>query len=319
MELVSNYQLAMLTTAATVAFINLFILSPLLDPTSMVQQYLAHGQVALRNAEHETFATSINVFVNGRQTPGPLPSAQALLVYSTLLRDFERIQDQFAENKKLLQQSQDANKRYRTAPFMLSSNAALSDFAVTNCGLNDRNASGERIRRHKSSQRFNRYRTIDRPATQDVQAVTETNKTITASTSTLSKKKTPQERPRYSFKKRTRRIQHEPPEKMVQYAWKPWKKAPENPLDPNSDVLKKEREVKRRKGKKTIPKPVNDSTGKADLVRFMAWEHPTVTLDVGTVSANLKRALGDSELVPEINKCLQDVVRLASDAKRQSQ
>ncbi|KAI7823268.1 hypothetical protein BC939DRAFT_516743 [Gamsiella multidivaricata] len=33
----------------------------------------------------------------------------------------------------------------------------------------------------------------------------------------------------------------------------------------------------------------------------MEWEHPTVTLDVGTVAANLQRALGESELVPVSN------------------
>ncbi|KAI7830466.1 hypothetical protein BC939DRAFT_282725 [Gamsiella multidivaricata] len=41
------------------------------------------------------------------------------------------------------------------------------------------------------------------------------------------------------------------------------------------------------------------------------------TLDVGTVSANLKRALGELELVPEIKRCLRDAIRVTSDTKRQ--
>ncbi|KAI8606244.1 hypothetical protein EDD21DRAFT_410345 [Dissophora ornata] len=110
-------------------------------------------------------------------------------------------------------------------------------------------ASGEKTWRHKSLQRFNRYRTIDRPASQD---------------------------------KRTRCKQHELPQNMVQYAWKPWE-VPESPLVLNADVSRKKMEEKNREGKKTTPKPVNASAGKGDLVRAMAWEHPMVTLDVGTV------------------------------------
>ncbi|KAG0195123.1 hypothetical protein BGX28_002236, partial [Mortierella sp. GBA30] len=102
---------------------------------------------------------------------------------------------------------------------------------------------------------------------------------------------------------------------MKQYKWKPWTKAPENPLDPNANILKKEA---RTSGTDmgNNRRQVTNKTRKAELVKAMQWEHPTVTLDVGTVSANLKRALGESELLPEVEKCLRDIVRVASDTKR---
>jgi hypothetical protein len=65
---------------------------------------------------------------------------------------------------------------------------------------------------------------------------------------------------------------------------------------------------------------------KATLVSAMNWEHPMRTFNVGTVNANVARALskefgpcGESELSPKIKTSLQQVVRLASRTKRACQ
>ncbi|KAK3821335.1 MAG: hypothetical protein J3Q66DRAFT_426414 [Benniella sp.] len=98
-------------------------------------------------------------------------------------------------------------------------------------------------------------------------------------------------RKRYSFKTRTRLIEH-----------------------PQPDTLK-------------------IALGKYDLVNAMVYEHPIATLKVGTVKANVTRVLASQEneigpipnfepvvplpgLEPRIRRCLQDVVRLASQTKR---
>ncbi|KAG0285652.1 hypothetical protein BGZ98_005424, partial [Dissophora globulifera] len=48
--------------------------------------------------------------------------------------------------------------------------------------------------------------------------------------------------------------------------------------------------------------------------------HPLVTLDVGTVSANLSRALGqDSDLIFEVDTCIKEIVRVAASIKRLGQ
>ena len=87
-------------------------------------------------------------------------------------------------------------------------------------------------------------------------------------------------------------------------------------MSPVVDVLKKKREPKEGKVNKSQHKPISALTEKAELVRAMGWEYPTVALDVGTVSANLEEALGESDLIPRIKKWLQDMFRLASDTKR---
>jgi len=59
---------------------------------------------------------------------------------------------------------------------------------------------------------------------------------------------------------------------------------------------------------------------KVDLVRAIQWEHPTVTLDIGTVSGNVKRALQDEpDFAPEVFRCLGECVCLAANTKRSCQ
>ncbi|KAF8921780.1 hypothetical protein BGZ58_003858, partial [Dissophora ornata] len=258
------------------------------DAATMVKRYLAHDQVARKNTIKEAFTASQRVFVDLLQTPlqtSPLPPSptQTAATYDSLQDKFGCLSQQYSQNQKELQEARKAEK---------------SEF------------TGAKVQRHKARQEFNRYRTIDGPPIYEADGPSEAHPA-------LPRTRTPRQRPRYSVKQRTQRKQHEPPEVMKQYKWKPWTKLPENPLDPDAGALKKKEPKK--KERETKPKQVSATTGKADLVQAMEWEHPTVTLDVGTVSANLGRALGESELVPEINRCLQDVVRIASDIKRLGQ
>ena len=136
-------------------------------------------------------------------------------------------------------------------------------------------------------------------------------------------------RKRYSYKTRTRIIEHPQPDTLKMYARKPWKEKSEDPevqekesTSTSSTHKKKERNIN------TV-----DALGKYDLVSAMQYEHPIATLKVGTLKANVTRVLASQEneigpipnfepvvpspeLEPRIRRCLQDVVRLASQTKR---
>lgn len=60
---------------------------------------------------------------------------------------------------------------------------------------------------------------------------------------------------------------------------------------------------------------------KRTLVRGLSWQHPTVSLDVGTLEANVKRVLpsGDDDLWSEVTKCIQEATRAAIEVKRKAQ
>jgi len=128
-------------------------------------------------------------------------------------------------------------------------------------------------------------------------------------------------RKRFSFKTRSRLKEHEPPDAMKKYQWKPWKKAPDCPLDRTTYVPQN-----KNKTKPTKPPPPAKDMDKAALLNAMQWEHPTRTLNIGTINANVTRGLnkefgqpGASELLPKIKACLQRIVRLASTTKRTCQ
>ncbi|KAF8949579.1 hypothetical protein BGZ46_005088 [Entomortierella lignicola] len=59
---------------------------------------------------------------------------------------------------------------------------------------------------------------------------------------------------------------------------------------------------------------------KNQLLHALSWEHPTVNLDIGTLSANVNGVLKDKDAVAqEVIGCIQGAVRLASEVKRQCQ
>lgn len=110
---------------------------------------------------------------------------------------------------------------------------------------------------------------------------------------------------------------------MIQYKWKRWTKAPDNPLinDPTAQqrVQGEQPKASTRATNKKEPKPITSRTGKKDLVLAMVREHPTVTLDLGTVQANVRRSPVEPVLEPHIMTCLQDITQTATRIKRTGQ
>lgn len=192
--------------------------------------------------------------------------------------------------------------------------------------------------RLRSSQTLNRFKTVESPvfikahqtALQTpplAQPVPEVQSQQLASTTQrsssplehaghppLPRTRIPRHRPRYSFKRhdRTQTKRQPPPPKMKQYVEKPFKEPEHKPEKPKP---------------KPKPKPALKSllnstakTEKLAVTRLLTYQHPTTSLYIGTLSANIKRAL------PEQDGLQQEVmavhVKAASEAariKRESQ
>ncbi|KAF9176276.1 hypothetical protein BGZ51_001152, partial [Haplosporangium sp. Z 767] len=150
---------------------------------------------------------------------------------------------------------------------------------------------------------FNRYSTVDRPPEKSPPPHSSGRKF--------------KYRQRYSVKTRSLLISHDPPEGMKQYVRKPWTTKPESPVETFS------RHKPKSKPKTSKSQRPVDKMNKKELVDAMSWEHPTRTLDIGTINANAKRALSKeftpsiaSSYHPRIKTCLRDTSRLATKAKR---
>ncbi|KAG0219915.1 hypothetical protein BGW41_008066, partial [Actinomortierella wolfii] len=183
--------------------------------------------------------------------------------------------------------------------------------------------------RHQRNQQYNRYRTIDLPARDDMV-------------------KPNHARPRYAIKERGQPIKRQDqPKALKQYTLKPmtpaqekkWKEAQakdrkrqankkEN-KESLSESKKKEAKKKTKKekskraakkaGRKKVDVSIEDMT-KAELVRSLAHEHPLTTLTVGTLSANTKRAEeARSGCQREVQACIEDITRQAQWVKRDVQ
>ncbi|KAF9344786.1 hypothetical protein BGX34_005327 [Mortierella sp. NVP85] len=122
-------------------------------------------------------------------------------------------------------------------------------------------------------------------------------------------------RKRYSFKTRSRSTQHPPPDIMKRYSWKEWKEKPDSPTDCVPATNHTQQPEKPKKTERQIPKLVDEN--RKDLLYAFRWEHPTRTLNVGTLNANVGRVLNDKpSLCSKIKACLREVVCHASRTKR---
>ncbi|KAF9401880.1 hypothetical protein BGZ76_007414, partial [Entomortierella beljakovae] len=102
---------------------------------------------------------------------------------------------------------------------------------------------------------------------------------------------------------------------MKQHAYKPYKKPPECPVEHTRTASKS---AKKKKPKKK-PMPL-EQMGRKELIGAMNWEHPLVSLNVGTVATNVKGVLHTNEdLAIEVQRCLSEAVRYAAIAKRSCQ
>ncbi|OAQ29187.1 hypothetical protein K457DRAFT_32586, partial [Linnemannia elongata AG-77] len=205
------------------------------DVPKLVAAYLADSRVVIKNTDHLDFRNSIRVFVQRLQEGvKALPDLDA--------HSDNRLRTRFEEAKKKYQERK------------------KSEVAAT---LAKKRALVDHPRRHKRSQQYNRYRTIDQLPLTDVK-----QGNVTAIRT----------RPRYSPKRRSKSKKHAPPKAMTLYKWKVWKKKPETPDDTSTTTDAKIKELKPRK---YVP-PKN----KLELLRSLSREHPIVSLDVGTLRAN---------------------------------
>ncbi|KAF9405378.1 hypothetical protein BGZ76_006596, partial [Entomortierella beljakovae] len=101
---------------------------------------------------------------------------------------------------------------------------------------------------------------------------------------------------------------------MKEYKLKPWKAIPDKPID-TTDTNKSDK-------KKSQPSQYNPKDPKnmmrPGLVKSMLYQHPLVTLDVGTLALNARNAV-DEDLAREVTERLKLAVRTAGDVKRKCQ
>ncbi|GJJ78017.1 hypothetical protein EMPS_10376 [Entomortierella parvispora] len=279
------------------------------DIESIVTAYLGHVVVSNKNKEGQTFRISIQVFVNKQQTPVPIQPAPVVShddtttsnpSFETLQSKFRSICSRYEEMKKIRPLDRICNRE---------------------------------IVRLKSSHTKNRYRTVESPAfirtPPRVQPANEENCASLIlspqggssleeqeSHAPLPRTRIPNNRPRYSFK----RIEHKkvkkrpPPPKMKQYTWKPHKEQ-----DPKPD--KAQPAPKPKAPLRTLESFVEPAkTEKIGVIRSMRYQHPTSSLSIGTLAANVKLALEDEDsLQYEVVTVIEAAVMEATRVKRQAQ
>jgi len=151
-------------------------------------------------------------------------------------------------------------------------------------------------------------------------------------------------RPRHSYKSRAEPQQHEQPSICKQYERKPYTaeqeaRYRESTAEAKGKKAKKKRhrETQRLKKEKEVakkPPPKIDEMNKAQLINAMVYEHPLVSLQVGTVNANSKRAAAatttNANQLPsseqqkqqqqqEVSACILDIVGQVRATKRHAQ
>ncbi|KAG0272323.1 hypothetical protein BGZ96_005382, partial [Linnemannia gamsii] len=151
---------------------------------------------------------------------------------------------------------------------------------------------------------FNRYSTVDRPPERRPRP--------------HDSGRPFKHRERFAIKTRSQLKKHDRPETMKQHKLKPWKSPPESPLVPSTKISPPKATPKKQRNVETMDKK--------ELVKAMQWDHPTRTLNIGTINANAARALNkgiDQGIAPTylsaIKKSLRDVTRISSRVKRTAQ
>ncbi|KAF9286128.1 hypothetical protein BGZ88_009218 [Linnemannia elongata] len=174
----------------------------------------------------------------------------------------------------------------QSATPLMASSASIMSYEP----LCHHNAKPNRQGKHRE---FRRHRVIDRPAHQP----------------RVSQQV---HRPRHSYKSRAEPQQHEQPSICKQYERKPYTaeqeaRYRESIAEARGKKAKKKRhrETQRLKKEKEVaekPPPKIDEMNKAQLINAMVYEHPLVSLQVGTVNANSKRAAAAAAITTNTNQ-----------------
>ncbi|KAI1288302.1 hypothetical protein EDD11_010015, partial [Mortierella claussenii] len=275
--------------------------------------YLEVPQVISKNTDNKTFESAIKVFVDLQQTPAQ---------NSRPLSNNSSYYDLYHRLKGLSVMYQDSKSaRASTQP----------------------SANKEQIIRLHSSQSSNRYKTVESPAllkrglgprsslsptklvspslTQqlDHPAIAPSTPLCeehhhhqeNAPHQALQRTRSPRHRPRYSFKTRGGTLEHSRPPIMKQLAYKPYK-------EPKATSKKKTSASKKPPKPKTLSTTAR--TDKLAITRHLAYHHPTSTLNIGTLKANIKLAIPHQQnLQREVMEVIQSATSEAARVKREGQ
>ncbi|KAF9570035.1 hypothetical protein BGW38_008786, partial [Lunasporangiospora selenospora] len=163
--------------------------------------------------------------------------------------------------------------------------------------------------RLRSSTTPNRYKTVESPAPNNMNGKEQDSS---------SQAGHPRHRPRYSFKSRKGTEQHPPPPMMTQYTLKPYRELETDSCDNTIDN-------KVAPVPKVNPRPNSVSKTarndrKVKITRSMAFHHPMVSLSIGTLSANVKRALPNQPTLQQAAiECTKEAASEAARVKREGQ
>ncbi|KAF9275002.1 hypothetical protein BGZ68_000181 [Mortierella alpina] len=106
---------------------------------------------------------------------------------------------------------------------------------------------------------------------------------------------------------------------MKQYVFKPHKENTGTTAEP-SDPAETAPKVKTKPMPKTLTSRSSSKRGRLAIKRQLAYHHPTSSLDVGTLQANVGCVTGDDAILQsQIVRCVRNAVRDAASVKRRGQ
>ncbi|GJJ77517.1 putative transposase [Entomortierella parvispora] len=269
------------------------------DPRSIVSEYLENERVQSKNTCDKTFELALRVFADQLQTPSTCQISDS--AYSS----FNALRQRFMDLCKRYQQNRSLQMTFNSSNSM-------------------------DIIRLRSSSTSNRYKTVESPAIQHSRltraritmpppveqpqdsSISHGNQTGEALHPALQRTRTPRHQPRYSFKSRKGTQEHPRPPVMKQLAYKPYKE-PET---------KRKKETSAPKDPPTL-KTLSKSTAATDklaITRHLAYHHPTSSLSIGTLKANIRLALPNQlDLQQEVMEVIQGATSEAARVKREAQ
>ncbi|KAI8599776.1 hypothetical protein EDD21DRAFT_355146 [Dissophora ornata] len=287
------------------------------DTIGTVAEYLSDPKVvsknsSVKNDQERTFGVAIRVFVHLKQTPVVNNSAS---IGSPAHDDLRR---RFLDLCTLYRLQKENNP------------AQSSPLEVP-------------IVRLRSSHANIRFKTVESPAvlkrvsgplgtlpSQEAHSSLQDRSTLLTMSSQpeghppLARTRIPKNRQRYSFKSMTGSTRHPPPDNMKVYKFKPYKERTVIP-EVSTEDSKAKTKVKAKTKPKTKPKIKTLATSTAQtrklaIMRHLAYHHPTSSLKVGTLAANIKRVVPtDGVLQQAVTRCIRDAVHEAARTKRESQ
>ncbi|KAF9918123.1 hypothetical protein FBU30_000367, partial [Linnemannia zychae] len=266
----------------------------------IIASYLSNNRVVKVNTQGETFDNAVRVFLHCQQEPSNpvVPEPRSQVTFKTLRHWYL----QLCDRNKLKKQKQGPSK---DTIIRLSKASSHNRYKTVESPLFVAKPSRQQQQSHSASP----DQSFAQPSSQ-----------LCKNNATFNKARIPRNRGRYSFKERIRKKTHSPPPKMKQFYQKPYNPPQKTPGNQNS-TNKPKKKLKKLSAKKPV-----EEMDKNGLVRSMARHHPMSTLEMGTMSANAKRAFSDMsgstasvsdqpDLHLHVTKCIREAALLAASIK----